>query len=94
METANIFDIPDLRPLGRFHPASARAAGVRDSIRRTVSSSAAHRRGEMLEMFMMAPPYLVVVIWVMAPQIRLFSRLMPRIRTVTREPRGGRPRGG
>lgn len=28
METANIFEIPDLRPLGRFHPASARAAGV------------------------------------------------------------------
>ena len=38
--------------------------------------------------------YQAVEIWVMVPQIRLLSWLMPRIRTVTRLPRGGRPRLG
>ena len=28
METAAIFDLPQLRPLGRYHPSSARAAGA------------------------------------------------------------------
>lgn len=38
--------------------------------------------------------YRVVDIWVMTPQMQLASLLMPRIRTVTRAPRGGRPRLG
>lgn len=38
--------------------------------------------------------YLARATWVMAPQIRLVSRLMPRIRTVTLAPLGGRPRLG
>ena len=38
--------------------------------------------------------YRVVDICVMTPQIRLVSLLIPRIRTVTRAPRGGRPRLG
>lgn len=38
--------------------------------------------------------HLGVAMCVIAPQIRLDSLLMPRIRTVTREPLGGRPRLG
>ena len=39
-------------------------------------------------------PQRVVDMWVMTPQIRLFSWLIPRIRTVALAPRGGRPRLG
>ena len=38
--------------------------------------------------------YLGAAIWVMAPQIRLESWLIPSMRTVTLDPLGGRPRLG
>ena len=44
--------------------------------------------------FSVRSSHLGVAMCVIAPQIRLDSLLMPRIRTVTREPLGGRPRLG